>query len=151
MSLDQAYETMMNVFRRENADGTYFFSDADVQHFLPWMIMRVGADLETLDEGALTLFARACAAAGVSGGMKAEDVQAKFDAYYEAKPQHPELMKAFESAFRDVQAGGSDDKAGAFAKMTGSATNRAVLDGGKRPDGTIPAGPMARFQQVKPK
>lgn len=150
MSLNQAYETMMNVFRRENPDGTYFFTDADVQHFLPWMIMRVGADLETLDDGALTLFAKACGSAGVTGGMKPEDVQAKFDAYYKATPLHPELMKAFEGAFRDVQSSGSDAGAGSFAKMTGAATNRTVLDGGKRPEGTIPAGPMARFQ-VKPK
>lgn len=144
---DQAYETMMNVFRRENKDGTYFFTDAEVQHFLPWMIMRINADLETLDDGALTLFAQAATAAGVQGGMPPEEVEAKFDAYYKAKPLHPELVKAFEGAFRDVNAAGSDVKAGAFAKMTGAATNRAVLDGGKRPEGTIPAGPMARFQQ----
>jgi hypothetical protein len=150
MSIDRAYETMMDVFRRQNADGTYFFTDAEVQHFLPWMIMRVSVDLDTLDEGALTNFARACGEAGVQGGMAPEEVEARFAAYYQAKPLHPELVRAFEAAFRDVQAAGSDAAPGAFGKMTGAATNRTVLDGGKRPEGTIPAGPMARFQ-VKPK
>jgi len=147
MADERAYETMMDVFRRANPDGSYFFTDADVRHFLPWMMMNTAIDLDALDDGSLQLFADACLAAGVVAGMPAQDARAKFAAYYAAHPVHPELVSGFKAAVREV-VGGAAAQGATFAKFAGTANAKmGAPPAVERPAGTV-AGPLARFADV---
>jgi hypothetical protein len=141
----------MDVFRRENDDGSYMFTDEEVRHFLPWVLLNLDVDLSTLDDGMVALFAEACSAAGVKDGMDVDDIMATFAAYYAAQPPRAELAAAFETVWKQVNAEAPPEAKNPFARFSGAAPLTAPVAGAARPAGTIPAGPMARFQPVPPK
>jgi hypothetical protein len=99
---DPIFEKLMNVFRRTDAKGSYVFSDDDVKHFLPWILVHMDVDLGSLDDVTIGTFAEACAAAGVKDGMDVEQVTAAFDAWYAKNPPNPELAAAFSTVWRET-------------------------------------------------
>lgn len=151
MNEDDVYERLMDVFRRQNDDGEYVFSDDEVRHFLPWVLLNLDVDLGALDDGMVTLFAEACSAAGVKDGMDVDAITACFAAYYVEHPPRAELAAAFETVWKQVNADAAPDAKNPFARFSGAVPLTAPLAGAARPAGTIPAGPMARFQPVPPK
>lgn len=151
MNEDDVYERLMDVFRRENDDGTYMFSDDEVRHFLPWVLLHLDVDLSALDDGMVALFAEACSAAGVKDGMDVDDITACFTAWYVEHPPRAELAAAFELVWKQVNADAAPETKNPFARFSGATPLTAPVAGAARPAGTIPAGPMARFQQVPPK
>ncbi len=145
------YERLMDVFRRENDDGSYVFSDDVVRHFLPWVLLNLEVDLGALDDGMVALFAEACSAAGVNDGMDVDAITACFAAYYVENPPDATLAAAFETVWKQVNADAAPEVKNPFARFSGAVPLTAPVAGAARPAGTIPAGPMARFQPVPPK
>jgi len=118
----------------------------DLRHFLPWILVNMPVDFDALDDASVAIFAQTCAKAGIGDG---DDVKDKLDAYYDENPPNPELVAALQAVWREVNA----DAAGPnpFAKFAGGGGPVKVLDSGARPAGTIRAGPLARFQDLKKK
>jgi hypothetical protein len=145
----EVVDKLFAVFGKTDASGRQLYPFEDLRHFLPWVLVNMPVDFAALDDDTVAIFAETCAKAKVGEG---DDVMEKLSAYYEENPPNAALVSALQAAWREVNAG-ADDKKNPFAKFSGTAgKSTAVLDsGGKRPEGTIPAGPMARFQKLDPK
>lgn len=120
----------------------------DLRHFLPWVLVNMPVDFDALDDATVAIFAQTVAKAGVG---EDDDVKEKLALYYDEYPPNPDLVAALQAAWRDVNASSSGPNP--FAKFAGSSSSSStnVLDSGARPAGTIRAGPMARFQDLKKK
>ena len=147
MGDEAVVEKLFAVFAATDAKGAALYPVEDLRHFLPWVLIHLPIDFSALDDATVQIFADTCSKAGVTGN---EDLSDKLARYYEDSPPNPALVAALGNAWREVNAGGGG-AANPFAKFSGGAAAHKVLDsGGKRPEGTVPAGPMARFQ-VDPK
>ena len=144
-----AAEKLFAVFgATDAATGEPLYPVADLQHFLPWILVHMPVDFGALDDGTVALFAETCTKAGVVAGEGRDALVEKLDAYYEAHPPNAALVQALQTVWREVNQDGAAPNP--FAKFSGDAKRTQVLDSGTRPKGTVPAGPMARFQ-VDPK
>jgi len=143
---------LLAVFERKRDDGSYYFSEQDVQHFLPLVFLTVsgGAPSAELPDAVVQLLGLFASQAGVDAEDGPEAVQRAVERFYESNPVHPELLAAFQGFVREELAGSGDAAvAKAFASFLGSeeTTDKSVLGGGERPAGTTP-GSMARFAGV---
>jgi hypothetical protein len=145
ISSENDFQVLVAAALQTNPDGSRRFSNEDVAHFLPWVMVNLGADPAGLGDAAAALFVSACRAAGVVPADNAQQVSQKFDAHYRAFPPQPALLSAFEAAYRQVNQGASMLES-PFARLSGEKPSTGVLGGGgPRPAGTVAAGPMARF------
>lgn len=83
------YTAIMAVFRRTKADGTYYYSDADVRHWLPMALLTQVSDMANWSPSMLSVFGDAMKAAGVQPGTK-DPLQA-LQRYYAKNPVNAEL------------------------------------------------------------
>lgn len=143
---------LLSVFERKRDDGSYYFSDEDVQHFLPLVFLTVsdGPPSAELPDAVVQLLGLFASQAGVDPQDGPEAVQRAVERYYESNPVNPEMLAAFQLFVREELAGSGDGAvAKAFASFLGGeeTTGKSVLGGGERPEGTTPAA-MARFAGV---
>jgi hypothetical protein len=144
-------EKLLGILERRREDGSYYFSDDDVQHFLPAVFLAAsasppGGELPGAVRELLGIFA---ANAGIDPEASTEAVQQAVERYYAAHPIHPELLSAFQAFVREeLQAGGDDAVSRAFSGFLRADANAGVLGGGERPEGTTPGGPLARLAGV---
>ncbi len=145
-------DRLMALFERQTPDGTYHYSDADVRHYLPFLVIAAKVPTESLNADMQKLLGQFVVDAKLDLKQPAADVQAAIVAYYDEKPANRELQTEVQKFVREeLQAGGAGGDAAMAALLGGAATTTGVLGGGVRPEGSVPAGPMARFAVVPPK
>lgn len=102
------------------------------------------------DERRTELLGRFFLRAGLGAGASAAQVQAGVSAYFSANPPSQTLVEKMRDLVMELVETGALEESSAFARFMGNAPG-GVLDTGERPEGTIPAGPLAAFQAQKKK
>ena len=130
MTLSPAAERVVALLTEER------FARDDVEDLLALMIL--SNPPEQLDDDAAELVGRFATRAGLAPGAGAEDVRAAIARYLKDKPPSEPLVAALHALARDHAL--DSDVGAAAQRFTG-----VLGGGGERPQGTVPAGPMARF------
>lgn len=148
----QAMKTLMGLFERQKPDGTFVYSDAEVRHYLPYLVLSAKVPLDRLHDSVQLMVGQLVVDAKLDLKAGAEKVQVQLEAYYAAHPVNPELHKAVLGFARESLAAGASGDAGraAVAAMLGQDKASGVLGGGLRPAGTTPGGPLARLAAMAP-
>lgn len=132
-----------------SADGHRFAVD-DVEDFLAFLLL-LRPPAGGLDDAAAALLGRFASRAGVQPGGGERDARAAIDAWFVAHPVNADIVAAVHAIAREtLGAGVSDDVGRALGAFAAAPLPTGVLGGGERPKGTVPAGPMARFQVAVP-
>lgn len=139
-------EAMLKVFETQNADGSFLYSDEDVRHFLPMVLLGAGnVTADQLTEEVADLLGEFAQKAGLTKGESGEAMGQKVTAYYEQHPPNAALVAAFQKFLQSFAAQGGDAPARAMAAALGQQhSNRPV--GGDRPEGAVGGGVLARLQ-----
>lgn len=125
-------------------EGRLRFPLVDVEDFLAVLILSFPPEERGLDEESTLLLGRFAARAGVNGMLAPEDAMASVEAYLVAHPLDPHILEAAARVAREhLSRGGVAGDL--LARFTAEKRSGGVLGGGKRPEGTVPAGPLARF------
>lgn len=139
---------LIRIFVRKDADGALVYDADEIREFLPLLL---AALLQASNAGRIpgqteAVLGRYYQGLGLSPGASEAEVRERMAAHYAEKPINPRLLSDFRAFLRE-HAGDleSPEQAEAFLAFAGSAKNKP-LDSGERPDGTIPAGPMAAFK-----
>ena len=147
-------QSLLAMFDRQSEDGEYLFSDADVRHFLPLVLLQLGpaAPPDALDPEAQELLGQLAVAAGVDDQTSPDEVVEKIKGFYERNPPNPQLVEAFQRFVRehvaDEAAGGGVSKA--VSQLLGQeASKRPLESGGPRPAGAVGGGLLARLGAAK--
>ncbi len=146
-------QSLLALFDQQDEDGTYRFSDGDVRHFLPLVLLQLGEALPDggLDPEAQELLGLLALAAGVDESTPADDVAVKVTAFYERNPPNPTLVEAFQRFVRERVAGASGgDVSKAVRELLGQqAGGRPLQSEGPRPTGSVGGGLLARLGASK--
>ena len=135
-------QTLLSIFERRDPDGTYHFSDGEVRHFVPLLVLVSGEALgDEMSVELRTLMGEFAQAAGLSAKSTAKQVQAAVDAHYAKFPVNPELLAAFKSVVREGALSGDAGRAAgeSFAKFLGG-----------RPKTTAPAAKAPAAGELNP-
>lgn len=147
---DGAVRELSAVFFLEGVDGRPAFTEDELENFLPLVFMRAmkASDAPTMSPRVELFLAEFAAKIGVRPGMSAHEVQGRMAAHYEAHPVNPALATAFNQVLREQTAlYGASGTMGRLAEFVGERmTNEGYRAGAPRPEGTLPAGPLARFK-----
>jgi hypothetical protein len=150
----EAAQKLLQVFDQQNDDGEHVFSDEDVRHFVPLLLLSLGGDVDTgaLGEETLLLIGETAAAAGIEGDASGEAAAEKITAYYEANPPNEALLEALNRFLREGLAEGQGPGVSSAVKslLAQEASNRPVGDG-PAPPGSVRGGLGARFANLPPK
>lgn len=139
---------LIRIFVRKDEDGAFVYDDKEIREFLPLLL---AALLQASNAGRIpgqteAILGRYYAGLGISPGASDEEVRAKMAAHYAQKPINARLLSDFRAFLRDHATDlESPEQAEAFLAFAGGAKSKP-LDSGERPEGTIPAGPMAAFR-----
>lgn len=143
-------QSLLGLFDQQADDGSYLFSDADVRHFLPLMLLELGDAVspQELSPETQELLGQLAVAAGVDQDTPADEVSGKIAAFYERNPPHPTLLGAFQGFLRE-HVSGKDGGAGvtkAVKQLLGQEGASRPLDSGQpRAAGTVGGGLLARL------
>jgi hypothetical protein len=137
-------QRIVALFMAKNADGTYRHRRADVEPFIPVLLILGGAKPETLPPPMMERLGRFWDAVGAESTKTTDDLQRAVDAYLDSQPLHPELLFELRQLLRDALAGAGLDRIRALDKTTFQA---------RRPpsEGQTASGPFARFKLTAPK
>jgi hypothetical protein len=138
------------VFDARKPDGTFVYSDEEVRHYLPLLILTAKIPFQKLDAAAQRILGEFVGAAQLDLSKPPAEVQAVIEKHYEKNPVNPALHKGIMDVVRSVLAGGGDVSSAALAALGGQKTT-GVLGGGVRPAGTAPGGVLARLASIPPK
>lgn len=130
-------------------DGSPRWSDEELRAVLPIMCLAIARAFPTAElppyaeeaVGSMSL------AAGVTESDDEPTVLAKISRHIEGLVTGKELLAALERAMGSSLGAGNLDAARASAALLGVSVNKEALSG-HRPEGTIPAGPGARFASL---
>lgn len=138
-------QKLLSVFDRQNEDGEYLFSDEDVRHFLPLMLLALGGDIDpaALGDSTQQLMGELAVAAGIEDTGDPADVAAKITAFYEENPPNEELVAAVNQFLREGLAEGDRPAVSKAVQdlIGGEASNRPV-GAEPAPEGAL-RGPLA--------
>jgi hypothetical protein len=141
-------EALLELLTARGPSGAPRFSAFDVRNCLTAMFLvtqkRLGARAERLpDEVARGLQQFL----GVDAAESPEAAAARIEAHYREHPIDLGLARAVEQLLRAfVHDEGVEELSPRLARLLGTEAPRRPLPGGARPQGTTPAGPLARFQ-----
>lgn len=139
-------KTLMAIFEKQKPDGTYLYTDAEVRHYLPYLVLAAKVPLDQLHESVQLLVGQLVVDAKLDLKAGAEKVQQQIEAYYNSKPVNAELHKAVMGFVRETLSSGGDEQRAALASaLLGKEQATGVLGGGVRPAGTSPGGMAARL------
>ncbi len=144
---------LMALFERRNTDGTYAFTDAEVRHYLPYLVLAARVPFANLDPAVKTLVGQLVVDAKLDLTAGAAAVQEKIEAHYALKPFNAVLHKEVLALVRGALGGGSDGAGRqAVEALLGGGGPKGVLQTGERPAGTAPGGVLGRLAlHVPPK
>jgi hypothetical protein len=122
----------------------------DVEDFVALALLNMPPEERKLDDAAIMVLGHFAQRAGIALGAAEKDMLAAVGKYLEQHPPKQELWGALARIAREELARGGA-VGGALGKVTGAASATGPLGGnGERPEGSTPAGPLARFL-VQPK
>lgn len=150
MSTSDPAVALAAVFDARKPDGTFVYSDAEVRHYLPLLILSAKVPFAALDAATQQILGEFVGLAGLDLSKPAEQVQATIEAYYQKNPVNPALQKGIMDVVRGVLASGGDVSKAALAALGGQKST-GVLGGGVRPAGTAPGGVLTRLASIPPK
>jgi hypothetical protein len=144
--VSDATQALAQLLDRKNADGSPLYSDEQVRAAIPMLAAGIARAFPgvTFPKFVVECVGDAAAAAGIDEKTPADQVWPLLEKWTLAN-QNP-LAAEIEKLLRQSAAGsGGIDGARAAAAALGVEVSRQPLDGGVRPEGTVPAGPAARF------
>ena len=152
----QSADVLMAVFEKQKKDGNYLYTDAEVRHALP-LIMLTGVangQVESLPEPVTELIAEMLANAGVTKDDKPNALGKKVAAFYEAMPPNKDLLAALSEVMgkeaERLVAEGAKAAAKAAASLTGKAAPSNVpMANRPAPKGAVGGGALARLRANK--
>jgi hypothetical protein len=105
-------------------------------------------DPTSLSREGLDLLARFSHRSGVDLTQATPALEAALETHLARKPLNPGVLAALKNVARDLaeRQGPASADVRAALSMLGKGTSHTPLGGGHRPSGTVPAGPLARFQ-----
>jgi hypothetical protein len=145
----EATRVLTSVFISKEGNGALRFSEDDVLNYLPLLFMQAAqAEPEFAAAKHVERFLSEFASRiGVGPNTPPEEATQKLAAHYRAYPVNPALQSAFEQALREQTAAVTASALQRLAELSGE---RASLEGYRAdrtaPEGTLPAGPLARFR-----
>ncbi len=106
--MSDAPDPISAVFRRTKPDGSYYYSDADVRHYLPLFIVTTRIAPNLLSPESLALFS------AFADGLRREVPDAEITlesvmAYYERHPVNAELAREMKAAVQTLVRSGESD------------------------------------------
>lgn len=140
-----ALTSLLAIFDARQPDGTFVYTDAEVRHYLPYLVLAAKIPIETLHESVQELVGQLVVDAKLELGAGAAKVQEALHAFYAAKPVNAALHKAVMGFAREQLLQSGDAGRAAVAALLGRETTTGVLGGGVRPPGTVPGGPLSRL------
>lgn len=106
--MTDAPDPISAVFRRTKPDGSYYYSDTDVRHYLPLFIVTTRVSPELLSAESLALFSAFVDALQRETGS-AQVTLENVLAYYERHPANPELAREMKAAVQSLASAGEID------------------------------------------
>jgi hypothetical protein len=94
-------EQVLRVFEKRRADGTYAFSDEEVQELVPllFLMSASGTRFQKLPAPLQKSLVAFGVKLGITPRAKPAEIQAAIDAYYAENPPNPRLLKELASLF----------------------------------------------------
>ncbi len=106
MENPEIHDTLMEAFRRIGADGEYYYSDAEVHHFLPYIFFRSSIPFDSLPLQFQQQVIEVLRLAGASPTASGPELMRALDAYYLRSPVNGELAAQFQRTMRSALASG---------------------------------------------
>jgi hypothetical protein len=142
--LKDPVEQIARALAATDREGRLQFARVDVEDFLCVLILRMPPEQRALDDDAVLMLGRFAQRASMKPGSSPDEIFAAVAAYLEKQPLNAKLLDAAASVAREHLA--TLGSAGNALAQFSDEKRAGVLGGdGKRPEGTIPAGPLARF------
>lgn len=120
----QNTERLLSFFERQDDEGLYYYSDEDVRHFLPLLVLTLATEDPDLTwPPAITkLMQEFTRSIDLPDNASAAQLNEAVDAYYKAHPIDKELQNNFQVLVREIVASGSDSAiSDAASKLLGMA------------------------------
>jgi len=145
-------EGLLALLDARNADGTMKFSDDDIRHFLPMLLLATGSVTpEMCTPEVLEMLGEFSVKADIKPGASPEQRGAAINAYYEKNPPNPGLVDAVNKFMREqgIEAGGPGLPSAALAKALGGQASKVPVGAAPRPEGAIGGGILGRLNAGK--
>lgn len=145
MSDSEALPWLAELLEQRDADGRSRFDDLEIADFLVAVLLTTGYDPASLPPRAHRLLVEFAERAQVVVGASGEETEATINAYFEAHPLRPELLKTFRRRLSDeVLAHQATPVATAFDRYLGDAGKRLLAaKDAEPPQGAVRGGPLA--------
>jgi len=138
---------------QRDAEGALVYREDEIREFLPLLLAALleASGTERTTQQTEAILGRYYANLGLKAGASDDEIREKMRAHYADKPLNPRLLSDFRAFLRahaaDLETPGNAETFLGFA----AGVRAGPLESGPRPEGTIPAGPMAAFQASKKK
>ena len=135
------------LLEQRTPDGKLVFSDEDVRAVLPVVAMAVARVVPDVvfPRFVMELIGAVAQQAGVKASATPEQATAALSQYYAKHPLPARLVAAVERLLAGEMATLTPGAARNIARVIGATVTSQPLDSGVRPQGTVKAGPSARF------
>lgn len=137
-------QDLAQLLDRKQPDGSPFFADDEVREVIPLLAAGIARGFPgvTFPEFVVLAVGEVAEKAGVNDKTSPAEMWPAIERYYQEHPSR--LASELERLLRSASSSGLDG-ARALATALGVETSKKPLDSGVRPEGTVPAGPAARF------
>lgn len=147
---ERVVSELSELFFGTRSDGSPAFTEEAVLNFLPLVFMRAARSpaAPPMPKAVERFLADFAAKLGVEPKMPADEVQKRMAAHYAKHPVNPARASAFERVLREQTAlHGADGASKRLAEFLGEhVTTEGYRPGAPKPEGSLRAGPLARFQ-----
>ncbi len=92
---------LLAIFETKTPNGEHVFTDDEVRHVLPWLILSAGVRPKNLSQSALRLVGEFSYKARLDLTAPAPRLKAEVDAYYRRNPMAPALKMALEQFLKN--------------------------------------------------
>lgn len=137
---------LIRTFTARGADGAYVFDAEQIRGAVAWLLIASSPHMDAHDGQ------RAVTALGEMFGFGAMDTPQqtaeKVQVYYRQHPIQPALKKQLECVFREALTQKQDQACGLCQQLLGHVRPVMAPQNGERPNGSVRAGPAARFMRL---
>jgi hypothetical protein len=145
---------LLNVFTRQGPTGQPAFSEDEIRNCLALLFVMLSQQFSSdSGPGVLNAFASFSRYLGIDANDAPEAASQKIVEHYRKNPVNPALKSQLEQTLREfLQSESGEVEMQKLETLIGSPGFKGALSSGNpRPEGTVPAGPMARFAPISEK
>lgn len=142
-------QALLSIFDQQDDDGEYVFTDDEVRHMLPLLVIGAGLQPADCPEAVQEMLGEFVADAGISLDDPADVVAERIRAFYDEIPVNPELWSALGAFLRENAAGAAELASRAAQRLVGAEQSLTPVGAGGRKEGTARGGVMARLEAGK--